>query len=139
MTWSPNVVNFLRKVMKSWKVELICGAETLREVPINRRTFQGDALSPLLFAFTFIPLIHTLRTDNSGCDFQTEETINYLLFMDDLKLYPKSERTLYSLIQIVRIFIRDIGIQFEIDKCAMLVMEKGKIVKHDGIQLPNEK
>ena len=29
--------------------------------------------------------------------------------------------------------------QFGIDKCAMLVMEKGKIVKSDGIQLPNEK
>ena len=29
--------------------------------------------------------------------------------------------------------------QFGIDKCAMLLMKKGKIVKSDGIQLPNDK
>ena len=29
--------------------------------------------------------------------------------------------------------------QFGIDKCAMLVMKKGKIVKSDGIQLPHDK
>ena len=28
--------------------------------------------------------------------------------------------------------------QFGFDKCAMLVMKKGKIVKSDGIQLPND-
>ena len=28
--------------------------------------------------------------------------------------------------------------QFGIDKCAMVVMKKGKIVKSDGIELPNE-
>ena len=28
--------------------------------------------------------------------------------------------------------------QFGIDKCAMLVMKKEKIVKSDGIQLPND-
>ena len=29
--------------------------------------------------------------------------------------------------------------QFGIDKCAMLVMKRGKIVNSDGIQLPNDK
>ena len=29
--------------------------------------------------------------------------------------------------------------QFGIDKCAMLVRKKGRIVKSDGIQLPNDK
>ena len=59
--------------------------------------------------------------------------------MDDLKLYSKSEKALDSLIQTVRIFSTDIGMHFGIDKCAMLVMKKGKIVKLDGIQLPNDK
>ena len=59
--------------------------------------------------------------------------------MDDLKLYSKSEKALDSLIQTVRIFSTDIGMQFGIDKCAILVMKKGKIVKSDGIQLPNDK
>ena len=59
--------------------------------------------------------------------------------MDDLKLYCKSKRALESLIQTVRIFSKDIGKQLGIDKYDMLVMKKGKIVKPDGIKLPNEK
>ena len=47
--------------------------------------------------------------------------------MDDLKLYSKSERTLDSLIQTVRIFNKDIGMQFGIDKCTMLVMKEKKM------------
>ena len=38
-----------------------------------------------------------------------------------------------------RIFSEDIGMQFGIEKCAILVIKKGKIVKSDGIELPNDK
>ena len=38
--------------------------------------------------------------------------------MDDLKLYAKNEKGLESLVQIVRIFIDDIGMAFGVDKCA---------------------
>ena len=49
--------------------------------------------------------------------------------MDDLKLYSRNEKWLDSLVQTVRVFSEDIGIEFGIEKCAMLVMEKGKIVE----------
>ena len=49
--------------------------------------------------------------------------------MDDLKLYSQSQKRLDSLVQTVRIFSEDIGMEFGIQKCAMLVMEKGKIAK----------
>ena len=38
--------------------------------------------------------------------------------------------------QTVRVFCEDIGMEFGIEKCAMLVMEKGKIVKSVDIELP---
>ena len=44
-----------------------------------------------------------------------------------------------SLVQTVRVFSEDIGMEFGIEKCAMLVMEKGKIVKSVGIELPDDK
>ena len=66
-------------------------------------------------------------------NFEMEDTINHLLFMNDLKLYSKSEKALDSLIQTIRIFSEDIGMQFGIDKCAMLVVKRGKTVKSDGI------
>ena len=36
-----NGVTFLGKTMKSWRVVLTCGSETLGEVPIKRGIFQG--------------------------------------------------------------------------------------------------
>ena len=42
--------------------------------------------------------------------------------MDDLKLYFKKEKGLESLVQPVRIFSDDIGMEFGIDKCATLVL-----------------
>ena len=59
--------------------------------------------------------------------------------MDDFKLYCKSEKALDSLIQTVRIFSEDIEMQCGINKCAMLVMKKGKIVMSDSMRLPNDK
>ena len=44
-----------------------------------------------------------------------------------------------SLVETVHVFSEDIGMEFDIEKCAMLVMEKGKIVKSVGIELPNGK
>ena len=44
--------------------------------------------------------------------------------MDDLKLYAKNEKSLDSSIQTVRIFSKDIGMEFGIEKCAMLPMKR---------------
>ena len=44
-----------------------------------------------------------------------------------------------SLVQTVRVFSEDVGMEFSIEKSAMLVMEKGKIVKSIGIELPKGK
>ena len=95
--------------MKSWKTELIYGNEVLGEVKIERGIFQGDSLSPLLFVIILIPLTHILRKTSPGYEFaNSKETINHLLFMDDLRLYSKTEKTLDSLVQTVRIFSTDI-------------------------------
>ena len=59
--------------------------------------------------------------------------------MDDLKLYSCNEKELDSLVQTIHIFSKDIGMEFSIEKCAMLVIEKGKIVKSVGIELPDSK
>ena len=68
-----------------------------------------------------------------------KEKINDLLFMDDLKLYGRSEKGWDSLVQTVRVFSKDIGLEFGVEKCAILVVEKGKVVKSVGIELPDGK
>ena len=87
-----------------------------------------------------IPLSLILRRVKAAYEFsESKEKINHLLFMDDLKLYSRSEKGLDSLIQTVRVFSEDIRMEFGIEKSAMLVMKKGKIVKSVGIELPDGK
>ena len=42
--------------------------------------------------------------------------------MDDLKLYSPNEKGFDSLVQTVRVFSEDIGMEFGIEKSAMLLM-----------------
>ena len=58
--------------------------------------------------------------------------------MDDIKLFAKTEKELESRIHAVRIYSEDIGMEFGIEKCAMLVMKSGKRHLTDGIELPNQ-
>ena len=46
--------------------------------------------------------------------------------MDDIKLFAKNEKELETLIQTIRLYSQDIGMQFGIEKCAMLIMKSGK-------------
>ena len=41
------------------------------------------------------------------------------------------------LVQTVRVFRDDIGIQFGIDKCATLVLKRGKVTRFNRISLPD--
>ena len=113
---------------------LCLGNSELDEVETKGGIFQGDSLSPLVFVLALIPLSLILRKAKAAYEFlESKEKVNHLLYMDDLKLYSRSENGLGSLVQAVRVFSEDIGIEFGIERCAMLVMEKGRIVKSVGI------
>ena len=60
------------------------------------------------------------------------------MYMDDIKLFAKNEKELETLIHEVRIYSQDIGMEFDIEKCAMLVMKSGKRYLTDGMELPNQ-
>ena len=55
--------------------------------------------------------------------------------MDDIKLFAKNEKEQKTLIHAVRIYSLDIGMEFGIEKWAMLVMKSGKRHLTDGIEL----
>ena len=93
-----------------------------------------------MFVLALIPLSLILRKAKAAYEFsESKEKIDHLLFMDNLKLYSRSEKRFDSLVQTARVFSEDLGMEFVIEKCAVLVMEKGKIVKSVGIELPNVK
>ena len=74
-----------------------------------------------------MPLNHILRkytTKYKLC--RSQEKINHLMYMDDIKLFAKNEKELETLIHAIRIYSQDIRMEFGIEKCAMLVMKSGK-------------
>ena len=118
----------------------MCRNSELREVDIKRGIFQGDSLSPLVFVLALIPLSLILRKAKTAYEFSgSKEKISHLLFMDDLKLYSRSEKELDSLVQTIRVFGKNIGMEFGIKRFAMLVIEQEKIVKSVNIELPEGK
>ena len=136
---SHEIINFIEKNMKNWRVELTAGGKSLAETKIQRWIFQGDALSTLLFIIAMMPRSHILRKCTDGYKLRRSfEKINHLMYMDDIKLFAKNEKELGALIHTVRIYSQDIRMEFGIEKCALLVMKSGKRHLTDGIELSNQ-
>ena len=133
---NPRLVSFIRRSMNNWKTTLTVNTTEIGQVNIKRGIYQGDALSPLLFCISLNPLSDIIRKSDYGYKFKSGTKINHLFYMDDIKLYAKTERDIDSLIHLTRIFSQDIGMSFGLDKCGRLIVKRGKITKTDGIDLP---
>ena len=57
--------------------------------------------------------------------------------MDELKLYAKNENEIKGLVSTVEVFSQDIGMQFSIKKCSVIIMNRGKVKSIDRIELPS--
>ena len=57
------------------------------------------------------------------------------MYMDDIKRFAKNEKELETLIQVVRIYSRDLGMEFRIEKCAM---KNGKRHMTEVMKLRNQ-
>ena len=133
-----NLRTFLQKSMQQWRLSLTANGEDLGEVNVKRGIFQGDSLSPLIFVLSMVPLSLILKKVNACYKWGKKEyKLNHLLFMDDLKLYPKSEEQTNMLVRTVYVFSTENGMEFGIKKCGILTMKRGKIVKSEGIKLPD--
>ena len=58
------------------------------------------------------------------------------MYMDDKTVCKKWKRT--GNLNTHRIYSQDIGVEFGIEKCVLLVMKSGKRHLTDGIELPNQ-
>ena len=136
---SGEVINFIEKTMKNWRVELTAEGRSLAEAKIQRGIFQGNALSLIQFIIGMMPLNHILRKCTAGYKLsKSQEKIHHLMYVNDIKLFAKNEKEQEILIHTVRKYRQDIGMEFCIEKCAMLVMKSGKRHLTDRIELPNQ-
>ena len=70
---------------------------------------------------------------------KSQEKLNHIVYIDGIKLFAKNEKELETLIQTIRIYSLDIGMEFGIEIWAMLIMKSGKRKTMEGIKLPNQK
>ena len=125
-------INFIGKNMKTMRVELTEGGINLAEGKIQRGIFQGDALSPLQLTWCHL----SANSENAQLD---TNLVDRRKKNQSLNVHGWHQ-TIYenwielkTLIHAVRIFSQDIRIEFDIEKCAMLVMKSG-ILEADTIK-----
>mgnify|MGYP001794065188 FL=1 len=133
---AENTKKFIKGSMEMWNTILESERQELGRVHIKRGIFQGDSLSPLMFVLSMIPLTYVLRKMKPSYTTRDKNSVNHLLYMDDLKLYGKSENDITSLINTVRIYSNDIGMEFGLDKCATIILKRGKLTRGTDIQMP---
>ena len=135
---AENLRTFLQKSMQQWRLSLTTNGEDLGEVNVKSEIFQGDSLSPLMSVLSMVPLSLILKKVNACNKWGKKEyKLNHLSFMDNLKLYAKSEEQTNTLVRTVYVFSNDIGMEFGIKKCGILTLKRGKIIKSEGIKLPD--
>ena len=69
--------------------------------------------------------------------FERKLKINHLFFMDDIKLFGKSQNQIDLLVNTVYLLSSDIGMEFGIGKCGVLVMQRGKVIATERMELPD--
>ena len=96
-------------------------------------------MSPLLFIVCLLTFTNTLRDTAPGHHFASNrQKVNHLLFMDELNLYASNEKSLEVLIETVHVFSNGIGMEYGVEKCAVLTMKKGNMANSDGMALLNK-
>ncbi|KAM3959727.1 uncharacterized protein ACR2FA_006251 [Aphomia sociella] len=112
-------------------------AEADECVKIKRGIFQGDSLSPLWFCLALNPLSTLLRDSGLGYRLRRGgEVVSHLLYMDDLKLFASKRQDLTKLLEITQDFSNSIRMEFGVDKCAVLHVQRGRVMNSESIQLP---
>jgi Reverse transcriptase (RNA-dependent DNA polymerase) len=135
------IIQFLKKAMELWKTQLTINNDVIGECNIRRGIFQGDSLSPLLFIIAMLPLSVILNNTKKGFKLDVDSTVkvNHLLYMDDLKLFASSLREITELTNTVSNFSKDIGMEFGLQKCAVMEVKKGQIIDSSGMDLTDGK
>jgi hypothetical protein len=133
--------NFLQQSMRNWNLWLFCRGTQLCNINVRRGIFQGDSLSPLLFIMTLFPLSDVVLNKTWGYQMKPSDTsepevitVNHLLYMDDIKLYAKSDAQLKKMIAEVKVFSDQMKMKFGLDKCKTVHITRGKL-KEDSQML----
>ena len=99
---------------------------------------EGDTMSHLEFVIAMMLLNAILRKGTGGYKLtKSQEKINHLMYVVDIKLVTINEKEPESLIQTIRIYSKNIKIEIGLEKCAMLIRRSRKRQLTEGKELPH--
>ena len=135
-----NVISLLRQLMRSWKTRLEIWSEGERKVSrwikIVCGFLQGDSYSPVGFCLSQLPVCKLLQETKGfrmGQPGKREVKRTHSLFIDDLKVYQESHKTLKDVNETIVKASHDTGACYGVAKCAETIFERGKMVKGEGL------
>lgn len=82
------------------------------------------------------PLIKIINKTGYGYCLWNSAIISHLLYIDDTKLYARSDQDINLLMHTTRIYSNDIGMSFGLEKWCHIITKRGKVVSTEGIVLP---
>ena len=132
---NKRIIKFVENIMKGWKISItvdtVNGKEQLEPINIKR-----GILLVKLFALCLDPIAWAIR-GHKGYQLTHDRTmkITHLLFVDDLKLYAKSENKISVVTKKVKEMYEDIGISWGLEKCASLHVVRGKVSKSEDLPI----
>ena len=86
-----------------------------------------------------VPLSMILKKVNAKYEWGNKEyKLNHLLFMDDFKLFSKSEEQMDTLVKTVHVLSTDIGMEPEIKNFGIFTTKRGQVFTCEGMKLPNK-
>ena len=88
--------------------------------PINNGVKQGGVISPLFFAVYLDPLLDKLQSTKQGC-YIGNTCCNAFAYADDVILLTPTCAALRVLIKVCEQYSRDVNLQFNTNKCVLLV------------------
>ena len=129
------IINVIKNLMHLWstKVHLLKNQHNLESGKIHYHigVIQGDCLSLILFILSF--LLSTLNGYQIGKPDSKRTNISHLFFVDNLKTYAQNIREVKQQLDLIATFSKDIKLEFGIDKCSYINIERG--MKSLGVNL----
>ena len=78
---ADNVINFLEKSMKQWKLSLMSHSEDIVDVEVRREIFWGGCHLPHLFFLSMVPLLLMLRKVNASYEWRKKNITESFVFL----------------------------------------------------------
>ena len=124
---SKKIISFIINAMENWKVELMVGGQNLsRGKKSKEAILQRDLLLPLLFIIAIMPLNHLFRKCTEEGGYKSSKTQEKIITLWMTKVFVKNEKKKLETLILTKIYSQNVGMEFDIEKCAMLTMKSGE-------------